>query len=97
MIEPLRCPVCRAEYLSGTQCRRCRADLSLLAALEGQRDRLLAAASASLAAGQLEEAVGHAREAAALRSGADSAQVEALAQLLQRDFEQAWRCYRQTV
>lgn len=33
----MRCPVCRAENDRGPNCRRCRADLSLLFALEKQR------------------------------------------------------------
>ena len=33
----MRCPVCRAENTEETTCRRCRADLSLLAALEQAR------------------------------------------------------------
>ena len=36
-----RCPVCRARVEPGPQCRRCKADLSLLVSLEDQRRRAL--------------------------------------------------------
>ena len=35
----LRCPVCKAENAQGPNCRRCKADLSLLFALEDRRAR----------------------------------------------------------
>ena len=33
----LRCPVCKAENAQGPNCRRCKADLSMMFALEDQR------------------------------------------------------------
>src|SRR5579884_3906845 len=72
MAEPITCPVCRARVETGPQCRRCKADLSLLFALEGRRDVALAAARRALAAGRAEEALTSAREAEQLRHGADA-------------------------
>ena len=40
----MHCPVCKADNSQGPQCRRCKADLSLLFALEEQRRRTLAEA-----------------------------------------------------
>ena len=38
----MRCPVCKAENEMTPQCRRCKADLSLLLALErGRAEQLL--------------------------------------------------------
>jgi hypothetical protein len=93
MAEPIPCPVCRARVESGPQCRRCKADLSLLFTLEARRDAALAAARRSLAAGRTDEALTLARGAEQLRRGDDSRRLIAAAHLLRRDFAAAWRCY----
>jgi hypothetical protein len=93
MAEAISCPVCRARVESGPQCRRCKADLSLLFALEARRDAVLAAARRSLSAGRSEEALALARGAEQLRRGADARRLIAAAHLLQRDFAAAWRWY----
>src|SRR5262249_17865113 len=36
-VERMRCPVCKAENAQGPACRRCKADLSLLFAVEARR------------------------------------------------------------
>jgi hypothetical protein len=90
----MRCPVCRAENNEGPQCRRCRADLALLFALERERGRALAGARRHLAEGRCERARAEASRADSLRSDADSLRVLAVAALLGRDFATAWRCYR---
>jgi hypothetical protein len=87
----LRCPVCKADNTSGPACRRCKADLSLLFALEERRDGLLVEARAAVAAGQL--ALPAAMEADALRRDEESLRLVALAALLCRDFHLAWRTY----
>ena len=87
----MRCPVCRAENTSGPQCRRCRADLSLLFALEDQRAHLLAAARAAITRAEGGEAVRLAEAGQQLRDGDDVRQLLAVARLLQRDFAAAWQ------
>jgi hypothetical protein len=90
----MRCPVCKAENSQGPACRRCKADLSLLFALEGRRGRTLAEARAALAEGRWPEAHARAELADHLRSDEESLRLLAVAALLDRDFHQAWRCYR---
>jgi hypothetical protein len=89
----MRCPVCRADTAEGPQCRRCRADLSLLFALEDQRRRLLLAATAAVTRGDGDEAVESATAAEQLRGGEDARRLIALGRLLQRDFAAAWAMY----
>jgi hypothetical protein len=89
----MRCPVCRAENTSGAQCRRCRADLSLLFALEDQRAHLLAAAQAAISCAEGGEALRLAEAARQLRDGGDVGRLRALGHLLQRDFAGAWQTY----
>jgi hypothetical protein len=93
MAEPVSCPVCRARVESGPQCRRCRADLSLLFALEARRGAALAAARRSLAAGHIDEALALARGAEQLRRGEDARRLIATAHLLRREFAAAWHWY----
>jgi hypothetical protein len=90
----MRCPVCRAENDRGPACRRCRADLSLLHALDGQRRRVLTTACQCLNRGQGPRAQALAEGADALRRDAESLRLLALCHLLRRDFAQAWRYYR---
>jgi len=89
----MRCPVCRAENNAGPQCRRCRADLSLLVALEDQRARLLAAAQAAIRRADGAEAARLAAAAQQLRDGDDVRRLRALGHLLQRKFAAAWQAY----
>jgi hypothetical protein len=90
----MRCPVCKADNPQGPQCRRCKADLSLLFALEEQRQQALAEARRCLRRGEWQAAVEHAEMANWLRCDEDSRQLEAMAYLLRRDFARAWNCYR---
>ena len=90
----MRCPVCRAENAAGPLCRRCKADLSLLFALEEERAGQLAGARRDLVEGRWRQAHARAERADHLRSDAESRRVLAVAALLDRDFHQAWRCYR---
>jgi hypothetical protein len=91
--EPIRCPVCRADNPEGPSCRRCRADLTLLFRLEGQRERALGQARRYALAGEGAETLREARRAHALRAGEDSRRLLALGHLLSRDFAEAWRRY----
>jgi tetratricopeptide (TPR) repeat protein len=90
----MRCPVCKAENGQGPQCRRCKADLSLLFKLEEKRGALLTAVKHALALGKWEEAIQQASEADWLRSDEEARQLLAVAYLLQRDFARAWECYQ---
>lgn len=87
----MRCPVCRADNEEKPACRRCRADLSLLWAVEEQRERCLEAARTCLQEGKCEQALVHVRQASALRHGEDADQVAALAHLLGGSFAEALR------
>jgi hypothetical protein len=90
---PLKCPVCRVENAQGPTCRRCKADLLMLFALEEQRGYLLNEARAAITTGRWAEALGPASEADALRRDEESLRLVAVAALLARDFSLAWRTY----
>lgn len=89
----MRCPVCKADNRQGSQCRRCKADLSWLFALEEQRQRTLAEARNCLHRAEWQAAVRHAETANWLRGDEDSRQLLAVAHLLGRDYAGAWQCY----
>lgn len=90
----MRCPVCRADNDRGPNCRRCRADLESLFALEEQRQRALDAAYRSLAAGESRRACSLAEGARALRDDEEARRLVAISALLRRDFTAAWRAYQ---
>jgi hypothetical protein len=92
----MRCPVCKVENDQGPTCRRCKADLSLLFALEDQRTLALERAVRGIAEGQAEEAYREACRADAMRRDEHSLKVRAVAALLARDFAGAWECYQAT-
>lgn len=71
---PVICPCCRAGNESGPGCRRCKADLGLLFALEARRAHLLATAART---GDLAAV----REAESLRPGNDARELRAALQL----------------
>lgn len=89
----MRCPVCRADVAEGPNCRRCRADLTLLFDLEGQRRRALAAAYLCLQQRHPRQALVIAEGIHALRADAESRRLRALARLFCRDFASAWQIY----
>jgi len=89
----MRCPVCKADNPTGPQCRRCRADLALLFALEDQRARLLAAAQTAAGAGDGDETVRLASAARQLRAGDDARRLLAVGHLLRGAFAEAWQCF----
>ncbi len=92
-LRDMRCPVCRAEVEEVPQCRRCRADLSLLVDLEKQRRQVLTAAYRSLLRGRYQRALALTEGALALRRDEDVRRLRALIYLLQRDFAKAWGVY----
>jgi len=91
----MRCPVCRAENDQGPHCRRCKADLALLFALEDQRRQVLESAKHCLSRGYLNRALMIAQGAAALRHDEDAVQLQAVGHLLRRDFASALQSYLQ--
>ena len=81
----------------GPQCRRCKADLSLLFALEERRAWTLAEARRLLAAGRPDEADALAEEADWMRGDADSRRLRALTRLMRRDFAGALALYKRAI
>jgi hypothetical protein len=90
----MRCPVCKADNHETPQCRRCKADLSLLLALERRRGRLMTEAVARLARGDAATALKAVLEAGTLRSDDESHALAALARVMGHDFQAAWDWYR---
>ncbi|MHB1423180.1 MAG: hypothetical protein ACYC3I_08300 [Gemmataceae bacterium] len=90
----MHCPVCKAVNAQGPQCRRCKADLSLLFALEEQRRRTLAEARRCLLRGEWQVAVEHAETADWLRGDEEARQLVAVAHLLGRNFAAGWQSYQ---
>jgi hypothetical protein len=90
----MRCPVCRAEVSEGPQCRRCRADLSLLFRLEEQRRQALVLAYQCASQGDWRRAGALAEGVDTLRSDRDSQRLRAVVALGSGDFARAWRTYR---
>jgi hypothetical protein len=93
----LRCPVCRAENTTGPACRRCRADLSLLAAVEARRDFHFTRACIALREGRLDAARNDLDRAEELRAGPDVRRVRACLSLLAGDFPAAWAQHAATL
>jgi len=87
----LRCPVCKADNTQGPLCRRCKADLSLLFALEEQRRQALASARRAAAVGDWHSFRREAEHADRLRRDDETRRLLALAHLLLRDYAGALR------
>ena len=91
---PLRCPVCKADNAFPTEggaalCRRCKADLTLLFALEQQRQGVLDTAQRAASRGEWRDFLAAVERADALRSDDESRRLLAVAHLLQGDFAEA--------
>jgi hypothetical protein len=91
----MRCPVCRADNNEGSNCRRCRADLSLLCQLEARRTELLRQAHQHAALQNWPHVSRLAREAHALRRGSDSTQLAAIAALMEGGMTKAWEHFQE--
>lgn len=89
----MRCPVCRAENDDVT-CRRCKADLSLLFAMDDARQAALRDAAHAAAAGDGARTLEHARTAHGLRADNESLRWLAVGYLLKRDFPNAMVQYQ---
>ena len=81
----MRCPVCKADNNEALQCRRCKADLSLLVAVERRRARVMADAVTRLT-GDPGGALTAAGEGDRLRRDEESRRLLAVARLVNRDF-----------
>lgn len=90
----LRCPVCKVDNSAGSACRRCKADLGTLFALEEQRAGHLSDTQRAFAEGRFKEALRYAIDANTLRSGADAHRWLAVLHLLNENFGEAWSAYR---
>jgi hypothetical protein len=82
----IACPCCRASNETPT-CRRCKADLTLLVAMETRRDYLIEEVRLALSRGG--DALPMIVEAELLRSGSDTAQLRALSALLAGAYAEA--------
>jgi len=94
-VMPLRCPVCKAENAQGPACRRCKADLSMLFALEQKRVRAIMEARAAMTEGRCDEARASARLADHLRHDDETMELLAVTALLCGDFHEAWRLHEE--
>jgi hypothetical protein len=91
---PLTCPVCKAENAAGPACRRCKADLTMLFALDERRTALLAQSQQFSQRGELREALRIARQANDLRCDRESLRWLTLMLLLDENFGEAWQAYQ---
>ena len=87
------CPCCKAMNESGPNCRRCKADLSLLFAIEGQRELFLEIACESVRQSQFAAALSGIDRAEQLRRGEDVTRLRAVVFLLGREFREALAAY----
>jgi hypothetical protein len=90
----MQCPVCKATVDEGRQCRRCRADLTLLRQVEAQAAQARWAAVGLAADGHMDRALALAERAVNLHRTAESVQLLAVLRLLKGDFAGAWQVYR---
>ena len=92
----LTCPCCKAANTADT-CRRCKADLSLLAAVEVAREHHVTLARRFAAELRSADALAHLDRAAALRPGEDLDHLRATLLLLDGRFADALAAYHATV
>ncbi|HEY2911298.1 MAG TPA: hypothetical protein VGI99_13695 [Gemmataceae bacterium] len=83
------CPCCKASNDVGPNCRRCKADLGLLFAVDAERTERLQDARRMLGEARFDEALHSLGEAEKLRRGGDLTRLKAVACLLKRDFRAA--------
>lgn len=92
----LTCPCCRAANTADT-CRRCKADLSLLAAVEAAREHHVVLSRRFAAELRSAEALAHLDHAAALRPGDDLRQLRSAVLLMGGRFADALAAYHAPV
>lgn len=92
----LTCPCCKAPNTAEV-CRRCKADLSLLAAVETAREHHVTLARRFAAELRTSEALSHLDSAVALRPGDDLRTLRSAVLLLGGRFADALAAYHATV
>lgn len=92
----LTCPCCKASNTTDV-CRRCKADLSLLVAVETAREHHVVLARRFAAELRASEAISHLDHAAALHPGNDLHQLRSAILLLSGRFADALAAYHATV
>ena len=92
---PVPCPCCKASNDTGPNCRRCKADLALLFAVEAERASLVAAARRLAAESRHSESLAALDRAAQLRRADDVLRLRAAVLLLVRNFPAALRAYHE--
>ena len=86
---PVPCPCCKATNAAGPNCRRCKADLAELFALDAQAEALLAEARDSIRAGDARRAATIIDRALEARRTPEALRLRAVAAYLARDFPAA--------
>ncbi len=89
-----RCPTCRAGYAGGTECYRCKTDLSGILGVEREAERCRIQAAQALARRNLAMAAGYADRGLFLHRSPAMLRVAAMVALARRDFRGAcvlWR------
>lgn len=92
----LTCPCCKASNTADV-CRRCKADLSLLVAVETAREHHVVLARRFAAELRTSEALSHLDHATALRPGDDLRPLRSSVLLLSGHFADALAAYHATV
>jgi hypothetical protein len=92
---PVPCPCCKAANDAGPACRRCKADLSLLFAVEADRAAAVEQTRRLAAESRFPEALVQLDRASQLRRGDDLSRLKAAVLLLARDFPAASRAYHE--
>jgi hypothetical protein len=90
---PIPCPCCRASNDTGPACRRCKADLSLLFAVEADRAARVESARRLVAEGRHADAAAALAQADQSRRTDEAARLRAAVLLLAGDFPAALRAY----
>ncbi len=89
----LRCPTCKAWQIPSLECRRCKCDLSLVAAVHDQQRRLHAKVLRKLASGRHAEALWAARSRWSLSPDPEAARLLSVCFLLVDRFQTARDVY----
>lgn len=92
---PVPCPCCKASNDTGPACRRCKADLSLLFAVEADRTAAVEHARRLVAEARFADALAHLDRATQLRRGDDVCRLKAAVLLLARNFAGALGAYHE--
>lgn len=91
----ITCPACRADNAQGPNCRRCKADLSMLFSLQHEHESHLAAAVSAIRVGAPDPAIVHLDQAEKIRRNLHIPQLRAVAELLRGRFAVAFGLYLQ--